>query len=109
MYDTEERDGSLRAAVERTVAEWPGVSTRTTFGCPAYVADGVLFAVVSDQGLSLTRLSADQRSRLASQTAVEPFEVDGRRVTRWATVSIDPSGLSAVVPALRQSYESALV
>ena len=43
------------------------------------------------------------------EAAVEPFEAGGRLVRKWATVRVDPSRLSPVERALRQSYEAAVV
>ena len=108
MY-SDESPHALRDAVDDLVMEWPGVSRKTMFGCPSYVADGVLFAVVSEQGLSLTRLTETERSRLERSLSVEPFEAGGRVVQKWATVRVDSAGLSPVKRALRQSYEAAVV
>ncbi|WP_372911382.1 hypothetical protein [Salinigranum sp.] len=108
MY-TDESHRTLRDAVDDLVMEWPGVSRKVMFGCPSYVADGVLFAVVSEQGLSLTRLSETQRAKLERSLSVEPFEAGGRLVRRWATVQVDPGRLAPVEHALRQSYEAAVV
>ena len=110
MYSEEQdRREALCDAVDDLVGTWPGVSRKTMFGCPSYVADGVLFAVVSEQGLSLTRLSTDERARLERVLSVEPFEAGGRLVQRWATVRVSPDGLDPVADALRQSYETAVV
>jgi hypothetical protein len=79
------------------------------FGCPAYVADGVLFAVVSEQGLSLTRLTDVERAKLERSVAVEPFEAGGRTVRRWATVRVSPADHDGVAWALGRSYEAAVV
>ena len=40
MY-TDESQKTLCDAVEDLVMAWPGVSRKTTFGYPSYVADGV--------------------------------------------------------------------
>jgi hypothetical protein len=111
--DTEpsERRRALVTAVDDLVEGWPGVSRKTMFGCPSYVADGVLFAVVSEQGLSLTRLSDVDRARLERSVAIEPFEAGGRLVRTWATVRVEPDGVGggAVAEALERSYEAAIV
>ncbi|WP_142860252.1 TfoX/Sxy family protein [Salinigranum halophilum] len=108
MY-TDESGKTLCDAVEDLVMAWPGVSRKTTFGYPSYVADGVLFAVVSEQGLSLTRLTDAERARLERSLAVEPFDTGGRLVRRWATVRVDHPEDAPVERALRQSYEAAVV
>jgi hypothetical protein len=109
--DPAERRRALVTAVDDLVGEWPGVSRKTMFGCPSYVADGVLFAVVSEQGLSLTRLSETERARLERSVATEPFESGGRLVRTWATIWIDPDDVDtdAVAEALERSYEAAIV
>jgi hypothetical protein len=107
--DEQECRQGLRDAVDDLATKWPGVSRRTMFGCPSYVADGVLFAVVSGQGLSLTRLADGDRAKLERSVAVEPFEADGRTVRRWATVRVSPADHDAVARALRRSYEAAVV
>jgi hypothetical protein len=113
--ESRSRVDTLAAAVDELVAGWPGVSRKTMFGCPSYVADGVLFAVVSEQGLSLTRLSDAERAKLARSLSVEPFEARGRLVRKWATVGIDPDDIAdpddadAIAGALRRSYEAAVV
>ena len=104
-----ERRERLQTAVDEVVTSWPGVSRRPMFGCQSYVADGVLFAVLSDQGLSLTRLTDDQRAALARTASVEPFAAGERVVRRWATVQVDPDALESVIPALQQSYDAAIV
>ena len=109
MYSTRTDPERLRTVVDDLVMAWPGVSRRTMFGCPSYVADGVLFAVVSEQGLSLTRLSDAQRVALDRSVPVEPFVAGGRTVQRWATVPVDTDSLDPVATALRQSYDAALV
>jgi hypothetical protein len=104
-----DRQERLLTAIDDVVTSWPGVSRTSMFGCPSYVADGVLFAVVSEQGLSLTRLTDDQRADLARTVRVEPFAAGGRVVRRWATVRVDPDALDPVTPALQQSYDAAIV
>jgi hypothetical protein len=109
VYSTRTDPEGLGTAVDALVSGWPGVSRKTTFGCPSYLADGVLFAVVSEQGLSLTRLSDAQRAALGRSLPVEPFDAGGRTVRRWATVPVDAGSLGPVATALRQSYDAAIV
>jgi len=43
-YYREDEAHALRVAFEKEVSTWPKVTTRRMLGCPAYVADGRLFA-----------------------------------------------------------------
>lgn len=105
--DAEEDD--LRERVSAIVEDWDGVEQVTMFGLPSFTARGQLFCVVSEQGLSLTRLPDDDREELAGMADVEPFDADGRTVESWATVATEalPDD-ETLVPFLRASYEAAL-
>ncbi|ELZ74014.1 hypothetical protein C5B91_00270 [Haloferax sp. Atlit-10N] len=98
---------TLAAAVWREAASWPAVERTALFGCPSFRANGTLFAVVSEQGLSLTSLSAESRAAVAKRHRVLPFEANGRIVGSWATVDIEPSRIAELSDALRASYETA--
>lgn len=98
---------TLAAAVWREAASWPAVERTALFGCPSFRANGTLFAVVSEQGLSLTSLSAESRAAVAKRHRVLPFEANGRIVGSWATVDIEPSRITELSDALRASYETA--
>jgi hypothetical protein len=101
------RDSSLRAAFEREVLTWPAVSTHTMFGCPSYLVDGELFAVLSDQGLSLTCLPDEDRRLLAATRRVFPFVANGRAVESWTTIAVTADDLDAVFPVVKKSYDAA--
>lgn len=100
---------SLRERITDLVEEWDGIEQVTMFGLPSFTAHGQLFCVVSEQGLSLTRLPDRGREELATIADVVPFDADGRTVEGWATVPAQ--GLpddETLVPFLRASYEAAL-
>ncbi|MFC7071137.1 TfoX/Sxy family protein [Halobaculum lipolyticum] len=106
-YYDEAAAGDLRARCDRTTENWPGVAHTTMFGCPSYTADGTLFAVVSTQGVALTRLPDAERERLAADHPVEPFEAGGRTVGRWAVVPPAAATACDLDRYLRASYEAA--
>lgn len=97
----------LRRAVAGAV-DWPGVDERTMFGCPSFTADGELFAVVSEQGVSITKLPDDDRASLAETVDVSPFDAGGRSIDAWATVPLGAADVARLRPYLRASYETAL-
>ncbi|EMA06012.1 MmcQ/YjbR family DNA-binding protein [Haloferax denitrificans] len=99
---------TLAAAVWREAAAWPAVERTVLFGCPSFRANGTLFAVVSEQGLSFTSLPAASRAAVAERHRVLPFEANGRVVGSWTTVDIEPSRVAELSAALRASYEAAL-
>lgn len=99
---------SLRDRIGDLVDGWDGVEQVTMFGCPSFTARGTLFCVVSEQGLSLTRLPPDDRAALDGLVAVSPFDADGRTVESWATVAPDDLPDDATLePFVRTSYEAA--
>ncbi|KAB1197405.1 MULTISPECIES: MmcQ/YjbR family DNA-binding protein [Haloferax] len=98
---------SLAAAVMRVAGAWESVERTTMFGKPSFRANGTLFAVVSEQGLSLTSLPADARVAVAANHHVVPFEANGRLVGSWVTVDIEPNRVRELTDALRASYETA--
>lgn len=99
--------GDLRGLVT-AVADWPGVEERTMFGCPSFTADGELFAVVSNQGVSITKLPEAHRAELEDTVPVSPFDAGGRTVSGWATVPPESAAPEVLEPFLRASYEAAL-
>lgn len=99
---------SLVAAVMRATESWDEVERTTIFGKPSFRANGTLFAVVSEQGLSLTSLPADARVAVAEHHRIAPFEANGRLVGSWVTVDIEPNRVGELTDALRASYETAV-
>lgn len=105
-YD-ERRVGDLRGLVA-TVADWPDVEERTVDGCPAFAVAGELFALVSDQGVSITALSPGARAELEAAVPVSAFEAEDRAAEGWATVPPESAAPEVLAPFLRASYEAAL-
>lgn len=106
QYFTDEST-ELREAFEREVLTWPGVSVKTTFGCPSYLVDEERFAVLSDQGVSLTCLPDEARRLLVARHQVLPFVANGRAVSSWTTVAVAPEALRDLFPVIKKGYEAA--
>lgn len=79
----------LRERVAALVADWDGVEAVTMFGLPSFTAREELFCVVSEQGVSLTRLPPPDQEVLETLVDVRPFDAGDRTVERWATVAPD--------------------
>src|SRR5262245_3945643 len=105
----EDDAGDLRVALEEQVLTWEGVTKRKMFGCPAYMAEGTLFAMVVTGGFVLTQLAPEARAALASIAKVEPFQAGRKLIHKWAQVCVDhPSQIPYVLPYVYQSYRAAL-
>lgn len=105
----EDDAGDIRAALEEEVMLWEGVSKRRMFGCPSYMAEGTLFAMVITGAIVLTHLAPELRVTLASIAKVEPFQAGRKLIHKWAQVCIDhPSQIPAIMPYVHQSYRAAL-
>lgn len=105
----EETRGEFRRAFEREVLDWPEVSSRKMFGCPAYRAGGTLFAFVIDDGIVLTKLGEADRQELAERFGAGPFEPGRGTIQRWAVVPVsDELALSPVLDYVRKSYGVAM-
>jgi hypothetical protein len=108
QYFDAERDGDLRTAFEDLVVDWPGVASKTMFGCPSYQADGTLFAVLVTDGVALTRLPADRRAALDAAFETGPFQAGDRTVSTWVQVTVDDvAEIDALAPYVDASYAAA--
>lgn len=115
----ERRAGPLRAAVGDTVRAWDGVDSGTTLGCPAFLADGTPFAVVTDDGLALCGLDDDARERLRVRWSALTLDsrprsaadedaalrADGGETASWPVVPVGGNALVSLRRVLRLSYE----
>jgi TfoX/Sxy family transcriptional regulator of competence genes len=109
IYYTESEGGRLREIVERQILHWPKVTTRKMFGCPAYLAEGKLFAFVVNAGIVITQIRKRDRETLAQAFTTAPFKAGEREISRWVQVTIeDPDGMERVMRLVRKSYETVL-
>jgi len=109
---SEEKRGTLRKSLEHEILQWPDVSSRLMFGCPAYLVSGRLFAFLVNEGVVVTQLSKRQRSHARQLFDTEPFQIDERPISRWLCVSVPEgetthSDLHRLLRFIRYSYESA--
>lgn len=108
-YYIESEANELREAFERTVLRWPQVTVRRMFGCPAYVADGKLFAFLVTDGVVITQIRQRDREIMEEAYETEPFKAGEREIVRWLKVTIDDLGrLERVMLMVKKSYETVL-
>jgi len=100
---------SIRSRIEKDLFRWPGVTTKTLFGNPAYVVNGRIFVILVTDGIVLTRLDNTERQRVSS--VFRTFPVTGRSgavIKSWIGVSVLPSDdLSPFLPFIQISYDRA--
>ena len=109
---SEEKRGTLRKSLEHEILQWPDVSSRLMFGCPAYLVSGRLFAFLVNEGVVVTQLSKRQRSHARQLFDTEPFQIDEKPISRWLCLSVPEgetthSDLHRLLRFIRYSYESA--
>jgi hypothetical protein len=108
-YYVEDDARGLRQALEKEVLLWPQVLTRRMFGCPAYIADGRLFAFLVTEGVVITQLRRKDIETLAQDNQTEPFKAGERVITRWTKVFItDPAAVGRIMSFVRKSYQTAM-
>jgi len=108
-YFDKDDGAALKSAFDEIVMDWPDVAATTMFGCPSYLADGTLFAVLVTDGVALTRLPSDHREQVTQAFETGPFQAGERTVPKWVQITIDDTAdLDSLAPNIKASYESAL-
>jgi TfoX/Sxy family transcriptional regulator of competence genes len=109
IYYTEAEGKELREAFEREVLRWEDVETRRMFGCPAYLADGKLFAFLVSEGIVITQIRKHDRQALSEDYETEPFQAGEREISRWLKVTVDGlDRLDRVLRMVEKSYQTVL-
>jgi TfoX/Sxy family transcriptional regulator of competence genes len=109
-YYTESEGQALRELFEARVLQWPMVTTRRMFGCPAYLVDGKLFAFLVSQGVVITQIRIRDREALAGVVETEPFKAGEREIERWLQVTLedDLAHFDRVMTMVKKSYDTVL-
>ena len=108
-YYEESETVELRTAFEKVVMGWSRITKRTMFGCPAYLADGKLFAFLVTQGIVITQIRLRDRKAISEVFETESFKAGEREIERWLKVTIDkPVKIQRVMRLVRKSYHFAL-
>lgn len=109
LYYVEKDARALRQAFEKEVLLWPQVLTRRMFGCPAYIADGRLFAFLVTDGVVITQLRQKDIETLAQDNQTAPFKAGERVIKRWTQVTVaDPAAIGRIMGFVRKSYQTAM-
>ncbi len=107
IYYAESDADDLRREFERQVTDWPGVTSRRMFGCPAYLVDGKLFAFLVTGGIVITQIRKRDREELEKLYTTEVFKAGEREIGRWLQVHVDDlERMERVMLMVRKSYET---
>jgi TfoX/Sxy family transcriptional regulator of competence genes len=108
-YYSEDEGRELREEFEERTLHWPKVTVRRMFGCPAYLADGKLFAFLVTDGVVITQIRKQERVAAASTFTTAPFKAGEREIERWVVVTLkDTQQLNRLMRLIRNSYETVL-
>ncbi len=106
-YYDEERMRGVREAFEAEVSKWPGVRPKEMMGCLCYFRGKKLFAFLVTNAVVITKLTEEERLKLAERPGAKPFEMSGRTASRWIQLPLKkPEDLRPLVPYIRKSYEA---
>lgn len=107
IYYSESEAQELRQRIESQVLDWPNVTTRRMFGCPAYLVDGKLFAFLVTDGVVITQIRKRDREEMSRVYTTETFRAGEREIGRWLTIHIDDvDQIERVMLMVRRSYET---
>ena len=107
-YSDENSMKELRESLEAVVLGWPGVATKKMFGCPCYLVDKSMFALLMTGGVVLTRLDEKGKKELVAAFPTEPFQAGQRTVGNWLKVRMDDqSDVKRILKFVRKSYAAA--
>ncbi len=107
-YYDEEKMRKVRKTVEAEILKWPGVASKEMMGCLCYFRGRKFFAFLITNGIVITKLANEDRTRLSEREGSKPFEMSGRTASSWIQLPLKkPRDLIPVLPYVRKSYEAA--
>ena len=107
-YYNESQMRGVRETLEANILKWPGVARKEMMGCLCYFRGRKFFAFLVTNGIVVTKLTKDDRSKLSEQMDSKPFEMAGKTSSKWIQVTVrKPGDLQPVLPYVRKSYEAA--
>lgn len=108
-YYSEDEGKELREAFEALTLHWPMVTSRRMYGCPAYLADGRLFAFLVSDGVVITQIRKQDRETVAAIFTTAPFKAGEREIGRWVVITLeDVKQLKRLMKLVKKSYDTVL-
>ena len=101
---------TVQESFENEILAWPGVTRKWMFGCDCYMARGKMFGFWLEGGPVLIGLGKKGLDDVYEKFGAGPLVSGERVMKKWAFVPVrDRRRLKAVMPYVKESYESALV
>ncbi len=109
FYD-EHRMADIRERLEKSILQWPAVTSKEMMGCLCDFRGSRFFAFLVTRGIVITKLPEDGRRVLLERMNGEAFEMGGRTVKTWIRVPVSkPSDVSLILPYVKKSYQAASI
>jgi TfoX/Sxy family transcriptional regulator of competence genes len=107
-YYEESRMKAIRESLEAEVLRWPGVTAKKMFGCPCYLVNKSMFALLVSGGVVLTRLDDREKVKLSTAFSTEPFRAGRRTVKNWLKAEInDTRDIPRILKFMEKSRRAA--
>ncbi len=107
-YYDEKQMSQIRKALEDEIMKWPNVTSKEMMGCLCYFRGKKFFAWLVTNGIVLTKLSEDDRTKVRVQVETEPFEMGGKPTKQVKVILRKPEDLQPIRTYIRKSYDAAL-
>jgi TfoX/Sxy family transcriptional regulator of competence genes len=108
-YYDENKSGDLRRILEKEVMNWTNVTTKKMFGCPCYMVNKNLFALIVTNGVVITKLNENEKNELKQNNKTEYFQTGERIVKKWIKIPIvNYIEFEQILPFIKKSYNSAM-
>jgi|SRR3990170_8656225 len=107
-YYDEEKMRKVRKTLEADIMKWPSVESKEMMGCLCYFRGRKFFTFLVTNGIVITKLANEDRSKLSERLDSKPFEMAGRTAATWIQLPLQkPGDLRPILPYIRKSYEAA--
>ena len=106
QYYNEEKMHNLRLRIEEEILSWPNVTTKKMYGCPCYKNKEKLFAFLVTDGVVLTKVSEQEKTKLSKEFEITPFQAGKRTINKWPQIRVDATtDLKQIIPLIKTSYD----
>ena len=110
QYYNEEKMKSFRLKIEKEILSWQDVTTKKMYGCPCYKHKEKLFAFLVIDGVVLTKVSEQDKIKLAKEFKIKPFQAATRTMKGWPQIPLDEkSDLEKIIPFIKNSYKQSQI
>ncbi|KYK23906.1 hypothetical protein AYK25_00625 [Thermoplasmatales archaeon SM1-50] len=65
---------NFRLKIDNEILNWPDVTTKKIYGCPCYKYKDKLFAFLVTDGVVLTNVNEQDKTKLSKEFKIKPFQ-----------------------------------